>query len=71
MTEEEIGAYYQRLNAGEKGRFTAYACLRLGGSPNSWQKKFLVWSKGMPRRQSLRPVLTELTMMIGTNCWKA
>lgn len=71
MTEEEIGLYYQRLNAGEKGRFTAYASLHLGGSPHTWQHKLLRWANGTPHRKCFRSVLTELTMMIGTNCWKA
>lgn len=39
MTKKQIGAYYNNLNFGEKGRFTAYLSLNLGGSPHSWLQK--------------------------------
>lgn len=35
MTEQQIGTYYNNLNFGKKGRFTAYLSLNLGGSPHS------------------------------------
>ena len=31
MTEQQIGTYYHNLHNGEKGRFTAYLSLKLGG----------------------------------------
>lgn len=43
MTTKEIAFYYKSLPNGEKGRFTAHISLELGGSPHSWQQKFLKW----------------------------
>ena len=43
MTTKEIAFYYKNLPNGEKGRFTAHISLELGGSPHSWQQKFLKW----------------------------
>lgn len=39
MTENEIANYYKALSNGEKGRFTAFLSLKLGGSPHTWQQK--------------------------------
>ena len=33
MTQKEIADYYSRLSNGEKGRFTAFLSMTLGGSP--------------------------------------
>ena len=39
MTQKDIALYYEQLTRGEKGRFTAFISLRLGGSPHSWQHR--------------------------------
>ena len=36
MTQKDVAKYYGDLSRGEKGRFTAFVSLRLGGSPHSW-----------------------------------
>ena len=41
MTQKDIALYYEQLTRGEKGRFTAFISLRLGGSPHSWQHRLL------------------------------
>lgn len=41
MTQKEIADYYSRLLNGEKGRFTAFLSMTLGGSPHTWQQKIL------------------------------
>ena len=43
MTQKEIADYYSRLLNGEKGRFTAFLSMTLGGSPHTWQQKILGW----------------------------
>lgn len=53
MTEQQIGAYYHNLHNGEKGRFTAYLSLNLGGSPHSWQQKMLLWSSNTAYRPAI------------------
>ena len=72
MTPLEIGKYYNKLTNGEKGRFTAFISLRLGGSPHTWQQKILGWSHnklGKPLSpvienspQSLRPAHGEFNL---------
>ena len=70
MTQKEIGEYYNALTNGEKGRFTAFLSLRLGGSPHTWQQKLLAWAKntfGKP----LSPVIgKELSTIIKHEGWR-
>lgn len=70
MTEKQIGTYYQNLNSGEKGRFTAYLSLNLGGSPHSWQQKMLLWAGDTPHRPVIRIILMEITQIITSSKWK-
>ena len=71
MTQKDIAAYYEQLTRGEKGRFTAFISLRLGGSPHSWQHRLL----GVARNTAIRPlspvIIRELGSIIKTNCWRA
>ena len=53
MTQKDIAAYYEQLTRGEKGRFTAFISLRLGGSPHSWQHRLLC----VARNTAIRPLL--------------
>ena len=41
MTQKDVAAYYSSLSRGDKGRFTAFVSLHLGGSPHSWQHRVL------------------------------
>ena len=41
MSQKEIADYYSSLSNGEKGRFTAFLSMTLGGSPHTWQQKIL------------------------------
>lgn len=69
MNEKEIATYYEALARGEKGLFTAFLCLHLGGTPHSWQLKFLKWGKGAT--QKLSPVIkNELVSIIQNSSWK-
>ena len=47
MTQKEIADYYSRLLNGEKGRFTAFLSMTLGGSPHTWQQKILGWTRNI------------------------
>ena len=47
MTQKEIADYYSRLSNGEKGRFTAFLSMTLGGSPHTWQQKILGWTRNI------------------------
>lgn len=70
MTEQQIGTYYHNLSFGEKGRFTAYLSLNLGGSPHSWQQKMLLWSSASEYRPAIRVILREITQIIASNSWR-
>lgn len=69
MTEQQIGLYYHNLISGEKGRFTAYLSLNLGGSPHSWQQKMLLWSSTTEHRPATRIILREITQIIASDSW--
>ena len=72
MTQLEFGEYYTRLSAGNKGIFTAFLSVHLGGSPHSWQQKLLEWSKGNVLKRPMSPLITnELTNIIRHGIWKS
>ena len=50
MTQNEIADYYSKLSNGEKGRFTAFLSMNLGGSPHTWQQKILGWARNIMGR---------------------
>lgn len=50
MTQKEIADYYSKLSNGEKGRFTAFLSMNLGGSPHTWQQKILGWTRNIMGR---------------------
>ena len=52
MTEKEIATFYQTLPKRDKGLFTAYVSVKLGGSPHSWQARFIKMFRG----QVVRPL---------------
>lgn len=70
MTETDIAKYYNRLTNGDKGRFVAYLCLKLGGSPHTWQQKILGWMHNEIGRTMTPPVERELSAIIKEGSWK-
>ena len=69
MTQKDIAAYYEQLTRGEKGRFTAFISLRLGGSPHSWQHRLLCVARNTAIRPLSPVIIWELGSIIKTNCW--
>ena len=70
MTENEIANYYKALSNGEKGRFTAFLSLKLGGSPHTWQHKLLSWTRNICGRPLSPVVSRELTSIIKDGTWR-
>lgn len=70
MTETDVARYYNRLTNGEKGRFVAYLCLKLGGSPHTWQQKILGWTHNEMGRMMTPLLERELTTIITDGLWK-
>ena len=70
MTTEEIGKFYTQLPNGDKGRFTAYASVKLGYAPHTWQQKFLAWAHGYIYRPVSPVIERELTTIIQFKRWK-
>jgi len=71
MTQKEFGNHYCNLSAGEKGIFTAFLSVRLGGSPHSWQQKLLGWAKGEIQKRPLSPLIkSELSTIINEGLWR-
>ena len=70
MTQKEFGEYYSNLSTGSKGIYTAYLSVHLGGSPHSWQQKFLGWAKGKKQERPLSPLISkELSSIINLGTW--
>lgn len=70
MTPKEVAEYYARLSNGDKGRFTAYLSLILGGSPHTWQHKILCWSKNKAGRPVSPVIGRELTSIVKDGRWR-
>lgn len=70
MTQKDVAIYYSKLSRGDKGRFTAFVSLHLGGSPHSWQHRLLC----VARNTSIRPmspvIVRELCSIISNGSWK-
>ena len=47
MDKTEIVKYYLSLSNGEKGRFTAFLSIHLGGAPHTWQQKIQGWARSI------------------------
>lgn len=70
MGTTDISKFYDSLPNGEKGRFTAFLSLRLGGSPHTWQHKILTWGRNVQRRP-ISPVLErELNTIVEPGVWR-
>ena len=71
MTQKDVAAYYSNLSRGDKGRFTAFVSLRLGGSPRSWQHRLLCVAQDkairpISRRSSKGSCVLSLVMAAGS-----
>lgn len=65
-----MACFYAQLTNGDKGRFTAYLSLILGGSPHTWQQKFLRWFKNREGRPVSPIIERELTSIIVEGRWR-
>ena len=71
MTMYEIANYYSNLNHGDKGLFTAFVSCRCGGTPHTWQNKFLKWKTSSHVRKVSPPILKELNSIIESGTWNS
>lgn len=70
MTEKEVATYYNSLDKGEKGRFVAYICLKVGGSPHTWQQKIIRWYRGEMKRKESPISLSFISQTIDSGAWR-
>ena len=70
MTQKEIADYYSKLSNGEKGRFTAFLSMNLGGSPYTWQQKILGWARNIMGRPMSPVVEKELSSIVEKDKWR-
>ena len=70
MDKAEIANYYSSLPHGEKGRFTAFLSIHLGGAPHTWQQKILGWSLGVIGKPLSPIVSKEINSIIQKGTWR-
>ena len=70
MDKAEIANYYSSLSNGEKGRFTAFLSIHLGGAPHTWQQKILGWSLGVIGKPLSPIVSKEINSIIQKGTWR-
>lgn len=70
MGKQEIAKFYWNLPNGEKGRFIAICTIEMGGSPYSWQHKFLRWYSGKERRPITPLESQKIGEIIRSGKWK-
>ena len=70
MTQKDVAKYYGDLSRGEKGRFTAFVSLRLGGSPHSWQHRLLCVARDTSIRPMSPVIVRELCTIIKCGSWR-
>ena len=70
MDKAEIANYYSSLPHGEKGRFTAFLSIHLGGAPHTWQQKLLGWSLGIIGKPLSPIVSKEINSIIQKGTWR-
>lgn len=70
MDKQEIAKFYWNLPNGEKGRFIAICTIEMGGSPYSWQHKFLRWYSGRERRPITPLESQKIGEIIRSGKWK-
>lgn len=70
MTQKDVASYYGALSRGDKGRFTAFVSLRLGGSPHSWQHRLLCVARDTAVRPLSPVIVRELASIIKNGSWR-
>ena len=70
MDKAEIANYYSSLPHGEKGRFTAFLSIHLGGAPHTWQQKILGCSLGVIGKPLSPIVSKEINSIIQKGTWR-
>jgi hypothetical protein len=70
MTQKDVATYYGALSRGDKGRFTAFVSLRLGGSPHSWQHRLLCVARDTAVRPLSPVIVRELSSIIRSGSWR-
>lgn len=70
MTQKDVAVYYGALSRGDKGRFTAFVSLRLGGSPHSWQHRLLCVARDTAVRPLSPVIVRELSSIIRSGSWR-
>ena len=70
MTQKDVAIYYSKLSRGDKGRFTAFVSLHLGGSPHSWQHRLLCVAQDKAIRPISPIIVRELCSIISNGSWK-
>ena len=70
MTQKNVASYYGALSRGDKGRFTAFVSLRLGGSPHSWQHRLLCVARDTAVRPLSPVIVRELASIIKNGSWR-
>ena len=70
MTQKDVANFYGNLSRGDKGRFTAFVSLHLGGSPHSWQHRLLCVAQDKAIRPMSPIIVRELCSIISNGSWK-
>jgi len=70
MDKAEIANYYSSLSNGEKGRFTAFLSIHLGGAPHTWQQKILGWARNVTGKPLSPIVSKEICNIIQKGTWR-
>lgn len=70
MIQKDVASYYGALSRGDKGRFTAFVSLRLGGSPHSWQHRLLCVARDTAVRPLSPVIVRELASIIKNGSWR-
>ena len=70
MDKTEIAKYYSSLSNGEKGRFTAFLSIHLGGAPHTWQQKILGWERNIAGKPLSSLISKEICNIIQKGTWR-
>ena len=70
MTQKDVAAYYSNLSRGDKGRFTAFVSLRLGGRRNIKKHRLLCVAQDKAIRPISPVIVRELCSSISHGSWK-
>ena len=70
MTQKEVADYYCKLSNSEKGRFTAFLSMNIGGLLHTWQQKILGWARNIMGRPMSQVVEKELSSIVEKDKWR-